>query len=262
MASSVQPVSFARQHLKDGVFVAFVLGFLALSVPAFAEPMTFWTGIVFGGYGYPTHELHHFVLGSVFTVLLLGVIGQAIRPSRRVGALHSSVLIWLSLTVVFAITGDFSPVHLVLLALLLGAVLTHPAGASQRPDAKALQPAMVAVGVLTAVGAIAFAGLELHAHLAVSDDHTALGHYQFMATTGTSIAALSLYGCLRGPGWRFPVYAGAALLSVIGLASIAYPGAEQGSSLGVGLGIVVVGWAVLFVLVAERNDALSKWFGR
>ena len=262
MATNVQPVRLVRQYSKRGAFAAFGLGFLAFALPAFAEPMTFWTGIILGDYAYPTHELHHFVLGSVFTILLLGVVVQVIRPKRRVGALHSSLLIWLSLTVVFAVTGDFSPMHLVLLALLLGALLTHPAGRSQLPDTKSVKPAMAAVGLLTALGSIAFAGVEVNTHLTVTDGHTALGHYQFMTTTGVTIAALSLYGSLRGTGWRFPVYAAAALLAVIGLASIAYPGAEQGSSLGVGLGGVVVAWAVVFVLVAEREEAFIGWSGR
>lgn len=262
MIGDGRPLRISNRFLKVGVFAAFGLGFLALSVPAVAEPLTFWTGIVLGEYAYPAHELHHFVLGSVLTLLLLGVVSQAIRPTRRVGALHSSVLIWLSLTVVFAVTGDFSPMHLVLLALLVGLLVTHPAGRGQLPDTKSVEPVMLAAGAITALGAIGFAALELNAHLTVADDHTAFGHYQFMATTGVSVAALSLYSCFRGVGWRFPLYGATALMSVIGLASIAYPGAEQGSSLGVGLGAVVVGWAVVFVLVAERPEPLSRWAGR
>jgi len=249
---------YADQYLKRGLFVAFILGFLALAVPAAIEPMTFWTGIVLGDYAYPMHELHHFVLASVFTLLLLGVVTQAIRPARRVGALHSSVLIWASLTVVFGATGSFSPIHLVLLGALVGAVLAHPAGRSQLPDTASVSSVMAAVAGLTALGALVFAGMEVNTHLSSTDSHAALGHYQFMGTTGVSIAALALYGSLRGTSWRFPVYGAAALLAVIGLASIVYPGTEQGSSLGVGLGAVVVGWAVLFVLVAERGDALVQ----
>ncbi len=262
MFNNVSASPISNQYVKSGIFAAFLLGFLALAAPAVIEPMTFWTGIVFGDYTYPTHELHHFVLASVFTVLLLGVLVQAIRPTRRVGALHSSVLIWASLTLVFAGTGGFSPIHLVLLGLLGGAVLTHPAGREQVPDSASVPPVMAAASGLTALGALAFAGVELSTHLTSTDSHAALGHYQFMATTGVAIAALSLYGSLRGTGWRFPVYSAAALVAVIGLASIVYPGAEQGSSLGVGLGVVAVAWAVVFVLVAERGEMLSKWARR
>ena len=259
MAGNGVSSPLASRYLKRGAFVAFLLGFLALAAPAVVEPMTFWTGIVLGDYAYPTHELHHLVLASVFGLLLLGVIVQAIRPARGVGALHSSILVWGSLTVVFAGTGDFSPMHLVLLGLLVGALLAHPAGRSQVPDAESVTPVLAAVCGVTALGALLFAGVELDAHRGSTDGHAALGHYQFMATTGLSIAALSAYGSLRGTGWRFPIYGSAALLAVIGIASIAYPGAEQGSSLGVGLGAVVVGWAVMVVLIAERGEALVRW---
>ena len=89
---------------------------------------------------------------------------QAIRPARRVGALHSSVLVWGSVTVVFAGTGDLSPMQLVLLGLLVGGLLTHPAGRSQVPDAASVTPVLAAVCGVTALGALVFAGVELDAH--------------------------------------------------------------------------------------------------
>ncbi len=253
MAVDRQGSLWGNQRLRMGVFALCNVGFLVLALPAVLEPMTFWTGIVLGDYAYPTHELHHIVMASVFGVLLLGVIAQAMRPSQRVGALHSSVLLWLSLTLVFAGTGDFSSMHLVLLGLLLGAVVSHPAGATQIPQTTNLERSMLVVGVLTALGGIALAGTELATHVSVADEHAGFGHYQFMAVTGLGIAALSLYGCLRGIGWRFAVYGSAALLAVFGLTSILYPGAEQGSSLGVGLGGAAVLWAIVFVSVSERT---------
>ena len=257
MSATSTGTKLSLERVKLGLFALFGLGFLALAVPAFAEPMTFWTGIVLGDYRFPTHELHHLVLGSVFPVLLLGVLVQAIRPSRRVGALHSAILIWGSLTVVFAVGGEFSPIHLVLLGLLLGMALTHPAGADQLPSRDSLDTRLAVLAAITAVGALAFAGIELNAHLTVEDGHTALGHYLFMATAGVSIAGLAVYGSVHGIGWRYPTYAAAFLVAVVGLGSVIYPGAEQGSSLGVGLGAVVFLWALAFVVVAERGEELA-----
>ncbi len=247
-----------RQRTFDGrlrlaAFGLFGLGFLALSLPAVLDPMTFWTGIVLGDYLYPTHELHHLVLGSVFPVLLLGVLAQAYRPSERVGALHTSLIIWTSLVVVFTVGGGFSPIQLVLLGLLAGMVVTHPTGRKQRPSFDTADRSLVAVAAVTAVGAVSFAGIELLSHFEAADDHVVLDHYLFMATTGLSIAALVLYGSLQGIGWRFPTYSAGFLLIVIGAGSIIYPGAEQGSSLGVALGLLVVVWAILFVGLAERG---------
>ena len=243
----------ADERLKLGVFGLFGLVFLALSLPALLEPMTFWTGIVLGDYAYPTHELHHLVLGSVFPILLLGVLAQAYRPSDRVGALHTTLIIWLSLVLVFTVGGAFSPIQVVLLGLLVGMVITHPAGRDQLPTFDDLDRPIAAVAAVTAIGAVAFAGVELLAHLTAEDSHVGFDHYLFMATTGISIAALVVYGSLRNIGWRFPTYSAGMLLVVIGGGSIIYPGAEQGSSLGVALGLIVVLWAVLFVGLVERG---------
>ncbi len=258
MATSTFTQRIADDRLRLGVFGVLGLGFLGLSLPAVVEPMTFWTGIVLGDYAYPTHELHHLVLGSVFPILLLGVLIQAYRPSERVGALHTSIIIWTSLVVVFAAGGQFSPVQVVLLGLLVGMAVTHPAGRDQIPSLDGVSRPVLAVAAVTAIGAVALAGIELQSHFGTDDGHVALDHYLFMATTGLSIASLAVYGCLRGTGWRFPVYSAGFLLIVIGAGSIMYPGAEQGSSLGVALGLVVIVWAVLFVGLIERGTELLE----
>jgi len=243
-----------RNQVMLGAFTLFGVAFLALAAPAVLEPMTFWTGIVLGDYIYPTHELHHLVLGSVFPVLLLGVLIQAVQPTKRVGALHTSVIIWAAVVVVFTISGEFSPIQVILLGLLGGMVVTHPAGRDQLPSPEQLDKPMLAVAGVTAVGAIAFAGIELQSHFTAEDAHVGFDHYLFMAVAGVSIATLAVYSSFRVEGWRFPLYSAAFLLAVIGGGSIIYPGAEQGSSLGVVLGAVVVVWAVLLVGLAEYRN--------
>ncbi|ELY54133.1 hypothetical protein C491_20107 [Natronococcus amylolyticus DSM 10524] len=253
MSTTSARINPSVSRLRLGAFVVLGVGFLALAVPGFAEPLTFWTGIVFGGYAYPTHELHHFVLGGFFVILLLGVFVQAVRPSARVGALHAAIVMWVSLTVVYAVGGEFSSIFLVLLALLVGMALAHPAGRDQLPSTDRFDRRLAAIAGVTAVGGLAFAGVELAAHFGTGDAHAGFGHYLIMASAAVSAGALSLYASLRGVGWRFPVYAAAALMALVGLGSIAYPGAEQGSSLGVGLGAALVLWTALFLLVAERG---------
>ena len=256
MSTATARAGLSAERVKLGVFALSGLGFLALALPAFAEPMTFWTGIVFGDYAYPDHQLHHFVMGTVFPLLLLGVIAQAYRPTERVGALHSSIVIWVSLTVVFSVGGEFSPVQLILLALLGVMALTHPAGPDQLPSAEQLNRPLLVVAAVTAVAGLAFAGLEISSHLSADDTHVGFNHYLFMATTGLSIVALGLYASFRGSNWRFPAYTAALFLLVLGLASVVYPGAEQGSSLGVVGGLAVAIWALVFVGVAERGEAI------
>ena len=245
-------------RIRVGLFAAFGLAFLALAVPAAFEPMTFWTGILLGEYAYPSHELHHLVLGVVFPVLLFGVIAQVYRPKRRIGPLYTAVGIWIALTAVFTIGGGFSPVQLVLLALLVGMVLTHPAEAQQLPSMAALDRPMAVVAGLTALGALAFGAVELNAHFVANDSHVGFDHYLFMATASVSTAGLAGVASFRPIGWRYPAYTVGLFLTVFGLGSVLYPGSEQGSSLGA-FGLLVVVWALLFLVVAER-DRITEWW--
>ena len=257
MSTVTSRVSLSRDSVKTGLCGLFGIVFLALALPAALEPMTFWTGIVLGDYGYVGHELHHLVLGAVFPVLLLGVIVQAYRPRKRIAALHTALGIWLALTFVFTVGEGIAPVQFVLLGLLGAVALTHPAGRDQLPSLTETDRPLLVIALLTAVAAIGFAAIELNAHLTANDGHVEFDHYLFMATTGLSIAGLSLYASVRPTGWRFPAYAAAFFIGVIGAGSMLYPGSEQGSSLGVALGALVVLWALVFLLVAER-ETLSR----
>lgn len=55
-------------------------------------------------------------------------------------------------------------------------------------------------------------------------------------------------------GWRAPVYAAATLAIIFGVASLAFPGAEQGSNLGTIAALTVLGWAIAFLALAEYVD--------
>ena len=249
----------ANERITLGLYALFGIAFLALTLPVALDPLTFWTGIFLGDYAYETHELHHFVLGGLFTVLLLGVIVQAVRPTRRVGALHAVVLIWVAVMVTFTVGGEFSPIQLLLFAFLLGMVLVHPLGREQLPRMDDLDRRMAAVAAVIAVGATVGAGIELYTDLYGVDDpiavnhseHVAFGHYLSTAAAYLTIGALAVYASLRGVGWRYPAYSAAGLLGLLGAASIAYPGEEQSSSLGVPLGAVALVLAVVFLAVAE-----------
>lgn len=248
-------------HLRLGLFAVFGIGFLAMAVPGFLEPMTFWIGIVIGDYAYPTHELHHFLLGTYFGVLFLGVLAQAVYPSRHVGALHTSLILFTAAIIGLIVTGAFDVGLLILLGLLVGMVLAHPSGMDQLPSRDTFDPTLGVMAGVTAIGAVVFASIEWYAQITVNDPHVAFGHYIFTGAIGLSIAVLTLYGSFRGMHWRFPIYTAGLFLFVLGVSSIRYPGAEQGSSLGVIGGVVVTLWAIVLIVIAERGDALRHRLG-
>ena len=245
-------------HLRLGLMYLCGVLFLALSLPVLLEPMLYWTGIIFGGYEYPTHEVHHFVLGIVLISLLLGIISQAYRPSDRPAALHSSIIIWGWFTIFFTIGDGFEPMFVVLLGLLIAMALFHPAGSSQLPEASSFSRPFGYLAILTAVLAFGFAGNELLTHLNVTDAHVSLSHYLFMATAAASVGTLLIRGSFSDRDWRYPIYLATAFIVIFGLASIVYPGAEQGSSAGQIGGAICVLWAGTLLIIAERGKSLLE----
>lgn len=250
-------VALNRNNLKLGGFVVFGLAFLALALPAFLEPMTFWIGIVLGDYAYPTHELHHFLLGTYLGLLFLGVVAQAVYPSKRVGALHGTIVLFAAAVIGVTLTDGFDPILLLLLGLLVGMTLTHPVGTAQLPSRENFDSLLGALALVTLIGGLAFAGIEWNAQLTAEDAHVVFGHYIFTGAAGLSVGVLAIYGSLRGINWRHPIYSASVLILVLGVASMVYPSAAQGSSFGVIGGILVALWALVLVLVAERN-AIQK----
>lgn len=256
MSTTIERFDLSIDRIRLLLCAASGIAFLALAGPAFAEPMLLWTGIVLGDYLYPSHELHHLVFGSVIPLLLLGVIVQVFRPTRRAGALHTSIVIWIALTAAFVVSGNVNPIFIVLLGLLLAMALAHPTGYAQIPSVASLDRRMLVLASVTAIGTFVLAGFEISAQLTAADAHVEFDHYLLMAATWISIGILAIYGSVRGIAWRFPHYAAVVLLVVIGAGSILYPGAEQGSSLGIGGGILAIIWAALLVIIAERIDEL------
>ena len=74
------------------MFYAITIAFLAFLLVALAEPLRFtylaWTP----GYEFPTHRVHHVMIGGVLTALVLGVAAQLYRPTKRVGAFLLAVI--------------------------------------------------------------------------------------------------------------------------------------------------------------------------
>ncbi|WP_237076858.1 hypothetical protein [Natrialba magadii] len=56
---------------------------------------------------------------------------------------------------------------------------------------------------------------------------------------------------LKPTGWRIPLYAAGTLALLFAASSLAFPGAEQGSSLGTISAFAVILWAIALLGVSE-----------
>lgn len=241
------------RNARRPLFYTLTAAFLGLLLLALSEPMRFvalaWTA----EYGFPTHRVHHVMIGALLTLLAASVAVQLYRPAKRVGAYLLAAITVGTLTVVAAVTGGLAAVSelLVFVVPLVIIGLLHPGLRSFRPGRETVDVRMLALAGGAAVALLAFAAIQLNLQLTAADEHAAFEHYQMMAGGTLTIAAGALLAAFRPVGWRFLAAGVAALAAVVGIASVAFPAAEQGITFGIAGGVLAVLWAVAFLAVAE-----------
>lgn len=238
-------------RVRAGAFYLACLAFLALAAMAFAEPLGYVLGAWSSDYVAAGHRIHHLMIGASLWVLVLGVGAQLYRPTRRIGALYAALAMWALLTVVLLIVGGFDAGMAIIFAILLVIATLHPAGRDLLPGGDRFDRRAAALVALAAAPLVVFAVGQLGLQATAVDDHAIFGHYAAMAAIGLLIVALGLIASLRPDGWRFPAYAAAALASLIGLASLVFPGTEQGLGLDALWGGAAILWGLAFVAVTE-----------
>jgi hypothetical protein len=223
-------------------------------VPAIPTLVTAWTSTLHEG----THVIHdlahvaHLVLlmGPALLIALLGRAGAA--PAQTVLA---SFLIPLPVAI---LGGLLTPseaavpaVMVTVLVLLLSGRGRLLAGARPSPVLLGLAAAVSAPLLWFAVGQ-----LRLQAVLPASEPHAAFGHWAGMAFWAASLICLALLVALRFPGWRLPLYSGAAGSALVAVGSLVHP--SMPSSLGMVGGIVALLATAGFAAAAELLDRRDR----
>lgn len=244
------------QRMRRPAFYAVTAAFLAFLVFALREPMamalTGWTA----EYAFPTHRVHHIMIGGMLTVFFLTVAVQLYRPIRQIGAIQAALtFVIVALVVTLIASGTAAAGELLIFAIPVTLIaLLHPGVRRLLPDRSRVDLRLLALAAAGTVGFAVIAIGELVAHTSLANDHVAFGHYEFMSIVLISIGLFAFLGAFRPAGWRILIYAAAVLAALYAVASLAFPGAEQGSSLGVITALVVLGWAIGLIAVAEFVD--------
>ncbi len=108
---------------------------------------------------------------------------------------------------------------------------------------------MLALVGIAAVPLLAFAATDIALQGAITDEHSALGHYGFMAALSFTVIGVGLLASLRPVGWRLTAWVAGLLPAFLGLASVIYP--DNSSSLGLVWAVAAIAWGALFVAAAE-----------
>ncbi|WP_252698311.1 hypothetical protein [Natronosalvus vescus] len=236
-------------YLLTAAFFAFLLFALRESM---AMLLTAWTS----GYAFPAHRVHHVMIGGMLTVFTVLIAVQLFRPTKRVGALQAVVAFVIAafaLTLVASGVAAAGEIMAFVIPVLLIALL-HPARDQLVPRLERVDRRLLALGGIGAIGFGAVAVAEYLRHTGPGTEHVLFGHHEFLLFTMVSIGLFAILGALRPTGWRALVYSAAALAILFAIASLAYPGIEQGSSLGTIGALAVIAWAVAYVGFAESVE--------
>ena len=240
-------------YLVTGAFVAFLLVVLGESM---AMAVTAWLG----GYAFPIHRVHHIMIGGTLAVFAATVAVQLYRPTKRVGALQAALAFAVAAFALTAVASGPAAVAEILVFLVPVALiaLLHPARGELLPRLEGVDRRVLAVAGVGAIGFGALAATEFVSHTTLADEHVLMGHYEFMLFGLVSIGLFGLLGALKPSGWRIPLYAAGVLALLFAVSSLAFPGAEQGSSLGAVGAVAVILWVIALIGVseyAERGDS-------
>ena len=253
-------VGRGTHRLRKPMFYLVTVAFVAFLVFALRETMAMAITAWGAGYAFPDHRVHHMLIGGTLTVFAATVAVQLYRPLKRIGALQAALAFVLMAFVITLLASGVAAVSEILVFVIpvLLIALLHPAGRGIVPTLKGMDSRLLALAGVGALGFGAIGVREFLSQTTLSDAHVLMGHYEFAAIAAGTIGLFAILAALRPVGWRTLAYAAAALALLFAAGSLAFPGAEQGSSLGTIASLAVILWAVGFVALAEYVDRTEE----
>ncbi len=244
---------YGSSRIRRPAFYLLTIAFVAFLLFALRETMTMVVTAWMSGYAFPTHRVHHIMIGGTLAVFAVMVAVQLYRPAKRVGALQGALVFVIAASVLTAIASGLAAIgELVVFIVPVALIaLLHPARRELIPRLRGMDRRVLAVAGVGAIGFAALAVIEFMRHTMLVDDHVAFGHYEFMLIAMVSIGLFGVLGALNPIGWRIPLYAASVLAILFAISSLAFPGVEQGSSLGTVGALAVILWAMALIGVSE-----------
>ena len=209
-------------------------------------------------FGEEAHRTHDVAYGALFTTLVVGVVVQLRRPERNGAGMVMGLIPSASLLLAAVLVDDldrvfeFNPLRYAAAVAAVTALL-HPAGQTFFRSFRlaAVSWPLVALVAAAAVPLLFFAGTNVDRQRDVTDMHTFMGHYGFMAALAYTIIGVGMLAGLRPTGWRLTAGVAALLAAVLGATSLLYP--DAASSLAIGWALAAIAWAAAFVTLAART---------
>jgi len=237
------------------VAVGLTLAAMAVYPPLLTGPVVAWLdesviNSLFGEEGLGVHRTHLVGASLLFWLTIVAMISQFRLPETKPAPLWAAAVAW----VVFLpleLTHLVDPFSIIVTVLVVSVVALHPRRWPENPLEWRARARMVAF-----IGAAA--GVVYTSRQAIfqvggipQDSHVASSHYALMAAMAIGLTVSTLLGATNFPGRRISAWTTGIMTVILGIFFIGHP--DQASSLGVAWGILIIGWAVLYLWAATRS---------
>jgi hypothetical protein len=212
-----------------------------------------------------SHRIHDLTFAFVFGTAAVGLAAQLVSPSRNPAGQLMALIPWVGLLLVFPLTnywvapgaGFVIAATALFGALTLNATIFHPSGRDlfRSFSVSRVDRIPLALVTIAAVPLLAFASTNIELQRTVINDHSAAGHYGFMAAFSFTVIGVGLLASLRPDGWRLTAWVAGILPGLLGLASLVFP---VDSSLGLVWALAAIAWGVVFIATAGTRTIQPK----
>lgn len=203
------------------------------------------------------HRIHRLATGLTHVILLVGLAVQFRRPRAAEAAMWQVSAFFVMAIVLNLIIGPTSeqlpPPIWIIMGLGVLAGLLHPTS----PISKIPRVTSARLLVLTVTMAIpmmfrVFDHVGLQIDGVASDPHWEGSHYQFVAEFGLYLILQGIATSSAFTGRRITAWMTGLAAAVMGSASVVFP--DQTSSLGIGWGLALAIWGLVFIVVSESES--------
>ena len=200
------------------------------------------------------HVVHYLAISATHWSFLIGLASQLRDPLSKIAPMWqvTAGVGLVTLTYPFADISRIPPPVFVIIGLALAAGLLHPAKIFHRRPTP-WNPKLSIVALLAAVPTLLLIvdQLGLQSSGVETDTHWQGLHYNFMAEYGIVLLLVLALGASSLPGWRFSMWTGAFLTTLMGLGFVVYP--DIASSQGLFWGVAAIGFGIAWLLVGENR---------
>ena len=213
------------------------------------------------------HINHYLALSASHVMVLVGLALQLMRPRTNVAAVWQGAggLFLSVLTLPFVLV-SVGPSHIpppvfAVMALVFASALLHPANPLRKPPKPADQ-LMTGLWAVAAIPAflLTISQIRLELNGVAADPHWQGLHYNFMAEFGLYVVLAGLLGASALSGWRYSTWTVSFMVAVLGMGFMVYP--DLPGSQGLGWGVAMIVWAVLYLAAGETRHRRQDVFGR